>query len=237
MAGRDGAGPPGKDGPRAPPARRRKGGRLSDEDRDLWSRVTRKIAPMTLSERAQFAPLGDPPFAPLGDPPAAARPPAAAAGPTVAAPRAVALPPGFRLGGGGPAPMPPVRHDPAPGPAERLAAHPLRMDHKTHKQLTRGKLRPESRLDLHGMTLAAAKAELTGYLLSAHAAGRRLVLVITGKGKGDHGPLPTRSGALRHEVPHWLHMAPLAGVVLQVVPAHLRHGGGGAYYVYLRRRV
>ena len=111
------------------------------------------------------------------------------------------------------------------------------MDHKTHKQMTRGKLRPEARLDLHGMTLAAAKAELTGFVLAAQAQGRRLVLVITGKGKGkgDHGPLPTRSGALRHEVPHWLHMAPVAQAVLQVVPAHVRHGGGGAYYVYLRR--
>ncbi|HRO15757.1 MAG TPA: Smr/MutS family protein, partial [Paracoccus sp. (in: a-proteobacteria)] len=97
------------------------------------------------------------------------------------------------------------------------------------------KLRPEARIDLHGMTLAVAKAELTGFILSAQSAGRRLVLVITGKGKGDHGPLPTRAGALRHEVPHWLYMAPLAQAVLQIVPAHLRHGGEGAYYVWLRR--
>ena len=79
------------------------------------------------------------------------------------------------------------------------------------------------------------KGYMTGFILSAQASGRRLVLVITGKGRGDIGPLPTRSGALRHEVPHWLHMAPMAGFVMQVVPAHLRHGGGGAYYVYLRR--
>ncbi|WP_420814425.1 Smr/MutS family protein [Paracoccus contaminans] len=104
-----------------------------------------------------------------------------------------------------------------------------------HRDLVRGRLRPEARIDLHGMTLAVAKAELTGFILSAWASGRRLVLVITGKGKGDHGPLPTRAGALRHEVPHWLHMAPVAAVVMQVVPAHVRHGGAGAYYVYLRR--
>ena len=101
--------------------------------------------------------------------------------------------------------------------------------------MSRGKLAPEARIDLHGMTLAVAKAELTGFILRAQAAGHRLVLVITGKGKGDHGPLPTRSGALRHEVPHWLGMAPMAGAVMQVVPAHDRHGGGGAYYVWLRR--
>ena len=83
--------------------------------------------------------------------------------------------------------------------------------------------------------VAAAKGELAGFILSARSAGLRLVLVITGKGRGDLGPLPTRSGALRHEVPHWLGMAPMAGAVMQVVPAHFRHGGGGAYYVWLRR--
>jgi DNA-nicking Smr family endonuclease len=31
-------------------------------------------------------------------------------------------------------------------------------------------------------------------------------------------------------------MAPLAQAVMQVSEAHLKHGGGGAYYVYLRRR-
>lgn len=101
--------------------------------------------------------------------------------------------------------------------------------------MSRGKIAPEARIDLHGMTLAVAKSALTGFILSCSASGRRLVLVITGKGKGDHGPLPSRSGALRHEVPHWLDLPPLSRMVLQVVPAHVRHGGGGAYYVYLRR--
>jgi DNA-nicking Smr family endonuclease len=36
-------------------------------------------------------------------------------------------------------------------------------------------------------------------------------------------------------VPHWLEVPPLAQVVLQVVPAHISHGGEGAYYVYLKR--
>ena len=109
------------------------------------------------------------------------------------------------------------------------------MDARTHRKMTQGKLRPEARLDLHGLTLSAAQPELFAFILSCHSAGLRLVLVITGKGKGDHGPLPTRAGALRHEVPHWLHMAPVAAAVMQVVPAHFRHGGAGAYYVYLRR--
>lgn len=121
--------------------------------------------------------------------------------------------------------------------AERVAAAPLRMDRKTHDRMRRGKKRPEARIDLHGMTLERAHPALSGFILSAHAAGKRLVLVITGKGKArdEGGPIPVRHGVLRHQVPQWLAMAPLSQVILQVTPAHLRHGGAGAYYVYLKR--
>src|SRR5690606_40470442 len=54
---------------------------------------------------------------------------------------------------------------------------PLQMVARTRRSLTRGKLRPDARLDLHGMTLAVAKAELTGFILRAQAAGLRLVQI------------------------------------------------------------
>lgn len=126
-------------------------------------------------------------------------------------------------------------HQRVPSPAEHTSTAPLRMDRKLHRKMTQGKLQPEARLDLHGMTLARAHPALIRFLLSAQQDGLRLVLVITGKGRGDHGPLPTRPGALRHQLPHWLHQPPLAQAVQQVRPAHFRHGGEGAYYVYLRR--
>ncbi len=132
----------------------------------------------------------------------------------------------------------PERRDLAPGPAEALAKAALQMDAKTHGKMTRGKLMPEARIDLHGMTLAEAHPELIHFILNAQGQGLRLVLVITGKGKrrDDGGPIPQRIGALRHQVPNWLHLPPLGPAVLQVTEAHLRHGGSGAYYVYLRRR-
>lgn len=144
--------------------------------------------------------------------------------------------PSFRLGeaaqGEGP------RHDVLPGIAERVAATPVAMDRRSFQRLKRGKLTPEAKLDLHGMTLDHAHAALTRFILRAHGGGKRLVLVVTGKGKdrdGD-GPIPVRHGVLRHNVPHWLRLPPLGPLVLQVTEAHIRHGGGGAYYVYLRRR-
>ena len=129
------------------------------------------------------------------------------------------------------------RNDLLPGLTERLARAPVQMDSKAYVKLKRGKLVPEGRIDLHGMTLAQAHPALIGFILNAAAAQKRLVLVITGKGKirDDFAPMPARQGILRHQVPQWLAMAPMGPLVMQIAPAHISHGGEGAYYVYLRK--
>jgi DNA-nicking Smr family endonuclease len=113
----------------------------------------------------------------------------------------------------------------------------LRMDARAYVRMRRGKLVPEARIDLHGMTVAEAHSALIGFVMRAHGSGLRLVLVITGKGKSgaDSGSMQSRGGVLRHQVPHWLQLAPLGPRVLQVAEAHISHGGAGALYVYLRR--
>jgi len=125
-----------------------------------------------------------------------------------------------------------------PSIVDQVSSAPVQMDQKAFTKLKRGKMKPEGRIDLHGMTLDRAHPALTRFILSAHKSGKRLVLVITGKGKmrDDGGPIPVRHGVLRHQVPQWLQMAPLSSAVLQVSQAHISHGGGGAYYVYLRRQ-
>lgn len=132
----------------------------------------------------------------------------------------------------------PAGHDVLPHISQRLAAAPMNMDKKAHTRMSRGKMQPEATLDLHGMTMAEAHPALTGFILQSQAMGRRLVLVITGKGKDsvDLGPIPRRRGVLRHQVPQWLRMAPVGQTVLQISEANQKHGGGGALYVYLRRR-
>jgi len=120
----------------------------------------------------------------------------------------------------------------------RLQQAPLQMDAGAYGKLKRGKLAPEGRIDLHGMTLSEAYPALIDFIAASFAANRRLVLVITGKGKvrDDFDPVPARFGVLRHQVPQWLALPPIGLMVMQVIPAHLKHGGHGAYYVYLRRR-
>ncbi len=187
--------------------------RLKPEEIELWRKVAQT------AERLH--PEGKPHEAPMPRP----KPRPA---------KAPFQPRGFEMGGGTGKPPP---HDLMAPVGERISRAPLQMDRKTHQKLKRGKLAPEGRLDLHGMTMAEAHPRLMGFILRAQADGKRLVLVITGKGKmrDEGGPIPVRHGVLRHQVPHWLSTPPLAQAVLQVAEAHVSHGGGGAYYVYLRR--
>lgn len=131
----------------------------------------------------------------------------------------------------------PARHSLKPSVSEGLRMSPVQMDTKAFGRMKRGKLKPEGKLDLHGMRMDTAHPALVRFILTAQAQGKRLVLVITGKGKDrdDPGPIPTPRGVLRNQVPHWLTIPPLAQAVLQITPAHISHGGDGAYYVYLRR--
>lgn len=110
------------------------------------------------------------------------------------------------------------------------------MDRRRRDKLRRGRMAPEARLDLHGMTAERAHAALIRFISAAHADGKRLVLVITGKGREPgEAIMPYRSGILRHSVPHWLAAPPIVHKVLEVIEAHRSHGGAGALYVYLRR--
>ncbi len=124
-----------------------------------------------------------------------------------------------------------------PAISEELSRAPVQMDRKAYGKMKAGKLIPEGRIDLHGLTLDRAHPRLNGFIMDAYASGKRLVLVITGKGKAkdDGGPIPMRLGVLRHQVPIWLSQGALKPIVMQVTPANQRHGGIGAYYVYLRR--
>jgi DNA-nicking Smr family endonuclease len=90
--------------------------------------------------------------------------------------------------------------------------------------LRRGRIEPEARLDLHGLTHDGAYRALLRCLVTAQAEGKRLVLVITGKG-----------GVLRARLPLWLGQAELQPLVAGLSEAHARHGGGGAFYVMLRK--
>jgi DNA-nicking Smr family endonuclease len=81
------------------------------------------------------------------------------------------------------------------------------------------------------MTQAEAHQALTAFIRASSDAGRRCVLVITGRGLGPNG-----SGVLKNAVPRWLEEPDLRRQVLATATAQPRDGGAGAAYVLLRRR-
>ena len=189
---------------------------LNPEEKDLWERVAKTANPLE-GRASKPALLATKPKRPVKK-----------------APETKAISP-FEVGSAAQSRLP--GHRLAPSVRSTVGSAPLQMDQKAFGRMKRGKTRPEARIDLHGMRLDEAHRSLNAFIHASHARGRRLVLVITGKGRitDDDGPIPVRAGVLRHQVPDWLSRPPLSALVLQVSEAHQRHGGGGAYYVYLRR--
>ena len=104
------------------------------------------------------------------------------------------------------------------------------LDGRTMTRLKRGQIRPEARLDLHGMTLDEGHRAVVSFVGESAGRGRRCVIVITGKGK-----VGQTSGTLRAEFPRWLNQGETRGRVLAFTPAQPKDGGPGAWYVLLRR--
>jgi DNA-nicking Smr family endonuclease len=127
-----------------------------------------------------------------------------------------------------------------PAPPARI---PAGLDGRTADRLRRGQLTPEATLDLHGLTEADAHRALVTFLRTAHVRGVRLALVVTGKGTMrnlDDEPFDleldgSKRGVLKRMTPRWLKEPELVRFVADTRPAHIRHGGAGALYVYLRK--
>ena len=105
------------------------------------------------------------------------------------------------------------------------------MDKRTAQRMKRGKLPIEGRIDLHGLTQEEAYRALSSFLAGSQNAGRRCVLVVTGKSNRQDGG----TGVLRANVPHWLNQPPNRGRVIGFSHAAPKDGGSGALYVLLRR--
>jgi DNA-nicking Smr family endonuclease len=97
------------------------------------------------------------------------------------------------------------------------------------KRVRRGKLDVDAMLDLHGHTQDGARAALGRFLHAAQRRGDRTVVVITGLGRSGEG-------VLKRRLPEWLGETDLAALVSGYAPTHRAHGGGGAFYVFVKRR-
>lgn len=98
------------------------------------------------------------------------------------------------------------------------------------RQLRRGLLPIDGRLDLHGLSETEAHKALAAFLREKRTRGERCVLVIHGKGERVPG-----SGVLRGEISAWLSQGAAREHVAAFATASREDGGEGALYVALRR--
>ena len=197
---------------------------IGPEDQALWDKVTRDTTPLEPAQRAAAE---------------EASPSSAAVNPNPALPRIPRAPRILRPPGSGKTPAISIDlADNAVAPPGRSEAG---LDRRNAERLRRGERNPDGRIDLHGMTAERAHRALDLRIGQALAHGERLVLVITGKGgrrgsADDAAFMRTDQGVLRQQAPRWLRTGPHAAHLVGIYQAHLRHGGAGAFYVYLKKQ-
>lgn len=112
------------------------------------------------------------------------------------------------------------------------------------KKLKHGKTKLDGKIDLHGMTCVEAHEKLFRYLEYAQRGGKRVILVITGKGGPQkqgyadirYQDFESSRGVLRREVPMWLSGGAMRSMVVSFQDARQSDGGSGALYVVLKRK-
>ncbi len=111
---------------------------------------------------------------------------------------------------------------------ELLFARPG-LQHGLLRKLRRGQFAVRAELDLHGMTVPAARLALQDFLRACQARGDRCVRIVHGKGRGSPGRRPVLKIRLNTWLRQW-------DAVLAFCSARPVDGGSGAVYVLLRRR-
>ena len=115
---------------------------------------------------------------------------------------------------------------------EFVQGHVLGLDPVVLEKLKAGAYSPEGHVDLHGQNMEQAYATLVAFIRHGYQAGKRHLVVITGRGKNSPGGTPV----LRERVQSWFTRDPFKRVVLGFCSAKPGDGGAGALYLLLRKR-
>ncbi len=103
------------------------------------------------------------------------------------------------------------------------------------RKIKQGKINPERILDLHGLTLLKAESELRRVVELCIRDNKRFLLVITGKGRHSGTEQRTEKKIIKTVLPEWLTKEFYSDKVQYFSFAIKKHGGTGAYYLFLKR--
>lgn len=123
------------------------------------------------------------------------------------------------------------------GPYMRVTPEPRSSKSQTYKavettsdkRVRRGRVHIDRRIDLHDMTRDQARPTLFNAVRTSYARDEKCLLVITGKGL-------RLNGVLRQTFPNWINADEIRSMIASYAQSHIRHGGTGAWYVFLKRK-
>ena len=112
---------------------------------------------------------------------------------------------------------------------------------EVNKELKKGKVKIDRRLDLHGYSLHEARQKFEIEVKKNYSKNKRCLLVITGKGvhkktinEEDLSP-KLFYGKIKNSIINWINDEGLKKYILTYQDAGIENGGDGAIFVYLRK--
>jgi DNA-nicking Smr family endonuclease len=113
---------------------------------------------------------------------------------------------------------------------------------EVNKELKRGKINIDRRIDLHGYSLVEAHEKFINEVKKNYNKNKRCLLIITGKGvhkkienEEDTNP-KLFYGKIKNTIINWINENNLKKYILTYQDAGFEHGGDGALFVYLRKK-
>ena len=113
---------------------------------------------------------------------------------------------------------------------------------EVNKELKRGNINIDRRIDLHGYSLEKAHEKFISEVRKNYNKNKRCLLIITGKGvhkkienEQDTNP-KLFYGKIKNSIINWINEDNLKKYILTYQDAGFEHGGDGALFVYLRKK-
>ena len=94
--------------------------------------------------------------------------------------------------------------------------------------------------DLHGYSLDEANNKINDLIKDSYEKGVKKLIIVTGKGlhsQNEKDPYISKNlGILKHSVPEYIrNNNELMNLISQIKEAENKDGGGGAFYIYLKK--
>ena len=100
---------------------------------------------------------------------------------------------------------------------------------------------PIKSFDLHGYSLDDANIKINEFIKDSYEKGLKKLIIVTGKGihsQNEKDPYISKNlGILKYSVPEYIKNSnELMSLISEIKQADKKDGGGGAFYLYLRKK-